>query len=94
MVREVKDDMRERVQALQTRENALHAKIAECDAALVQAREAWREELTLHALALEREKVLRCLLDLSDDMTVCVCACVCARARVSVCVCMKNVVKD
>ena len=86
MVREVKDDMRERVQALQTRENALHAKIAECDAALVQAREAWREELTLHALALEREKVLRCLLDLSDDMTVCVCVC----ARACKCVCVRR----
>ena len=68
-VRALKREMRQRLEDLSCREAALEAKVVSFDEQLDSARDAWGEELTLHELAVERERELRALANFNKNLS-------------------------
>ena len=70
VVRALKREMRQRLEDLSCREASLQAKVVSFDKQMSSARDAWREELTLHELALERERELRALATFNKNLSL------------------------
>jgi hypothetical protein len=67
-VRELKREMRQRLQDLSYKAS-LNAKVVSFDEQLSASRDTWQEELTLHELAIERERELRSLANFNKNLS-------------------------